>query len=494
MTRPHVLLLVPVWFWSLPMGQSSGTKHPAAGSALTREISESRPSVARLPATPPAAVPVRQSSHPPQPDDSYSVDMFPNPVACETLVQYALANNREIQAARYHARALGARVPQAASLADPKLMTVVYLESLQTAAGAQDVVLSLSQQFPWFGKRDLRSQVAYYDAMAAYARLTAAELKVIEEVKRAYFDLYFLQNAVTETRLLEPRLEDVIEIAQTKFKTNTPGAGLESVWQAQIELSKLKASLVELENAALRAQARLAGILDLPPQTRFTATPRLDPTALTHTAELLVELAGTCQPELEARRREVWRDRSATALAMRNYWPDVTFSVNWHEIDSQGISPVADGRDAFSLGVGVDLPVYRTRLNAAVREARYQAASTTRRYAAARDQLLAEVQTLYAQFVEHDQVLAILDSEILPRAGRTLDLSIEAYRDRGLEFQQLIDTYRTLLDYRIDHHKRVAMREQAIASLERAVGCAITAVEPETPGAPEQLSASPLPR
>jgi len=494
MTRPNLLLLVPVWLSLLSVGVSSPKGQPAAPFASTTKIRASESPAARLPAASPAPVPAPHSPHPPQPDDSYSVGVFPNPVTCETLVQYALANNREIQAARYHARALGARVPQAASLADPTLMATVFLDSLQTAAGAQDVVMSLSQRFPWFGKRGLRSQVAYHDAMAAYARLTAAELQVIEEVKRAYFDLYFLQSAIAETRRLEPRLRDVVEIAQTKFRTNTPGAGLESVWQTQIELSKLKTDLVELESAKARAQARLAGILDLPPQTRFTATPQLDQTAITHTAELLVELAETCQPELEARRREVWRDRSATALASRNYWPDVNFSLNWYEIDSQGLSPVANGHDAFSLGVGVNLPVYRTRLDAAVREARYRAASTTRRYAAARDRLLAEVQTLYAQFVEHDQTLAILDSEILPRAARTLDLAIEAYRDRGLQFQQLIDTYRTLLNYRIDFHKRVAMREQAIASLERAVGCAITSAEAETPDPLGHLPAPPLPR
>lgn len=102
------------------------------------------------------------------------------------LIEYALANNPEIRAARYHASRLGARVPQVKSLPDPKLMSTVFLESIQTAAGPQEVMLSLAQQFPFFGKRALRSQVAYHDAMAAYARLTAVELKVIEQVKRAY--------------------------------------------------------------------------------------------------------------------------------------------------------------------------------------------------------------------------------------------------------------------------------------------------------------------
>ena len=167
-------------------------------------------------------------------------------------------------------------------------------------------------------------------------------------------------------------------------------------------------------------------------------------------------------------------------------------SFNWHEIGSQGLSPVANGRDAYSLGVGMNLPIRRTRLDAAVREARYKTASSARRYAAARDQLGTEVQTLHAQFTEHDQVLSVLESEILPRAERTLELSTEAYRLGRMQFQQLIDVYRTLLDYRIDFHRRAAMRGQAIASLQRAVGCAVTAEPIERTSQLQSLRESPV--
>ena len=64
-----------------------------------------------------------------------------------------------------------------------------------------------------------------------------------------------------------------------------------------------------------------------------------------------------------------------------------------------------------------------------------------------------------------------------------MDLSIEAYRTGRVSFEQLIDTYRTLLNYRIDYHRRLALREQAIASLERAVGSAVTAM-PAHPNGP----------
>lgn len=424
---------------------------------------------------------IRQTAHLvqadglPQPQDPQGLAPFPGPVDWKPLVGYALANNPEIQAARWRARALGAQVPQAASLPDPQLVTTVFLEEIQTAAGPQEMAMSLSQKLPWFGKQALRSEVAYHQAMAAYAELAATELSVVEQVKRAYFDVYYLQRAIDETRRLRPRLEDVITVVRSRYETNAPGVGLESVLQAEIELSKLQTDLIRFEQDKAKAQAQLVAVLHLAPAARIEPAAELDRSEPAQKASLLIGLAESVQPELVARRREYCRDRSSIDLACRDYWPDVTVGLNYNEIGSSGLSPVANGRDAFSIGVGVNLPIYHKRLDAAVREARYQAASSARRYSSARDRLRSEIQTLYAQFEEHDRVLKVLESEIVPRAAQALELSVESYRTGRREFQQMIDAYRTLLQYRIDLHRREALREQALASLERAVGTAISA-------------------
>ena len=424
---------------------------------------------------------IQQITHFSQPEMTGVSGPFVGPTPVEALVQYAMANNPEIQAVRYKAAALGARVPQVRSLPDPQLMTTVFLEEIQTAAGPQEVAMTLAQKFPWFGKLALRSQVAYQDSMAAYARVTATELKVVEQVKRTYFDVYFVQNAIVETERLQQPLSDVVEISRAKFESSVARAGMESVLQAQVELAILETTLIGLEESLIDAQARLAGVLHLSPRTRIEAEPDVVRTNLAHTAETLVGLIESCQPELEAWRQEIGRDRSSIDLACREYWPDVTLGLSWYEMGDRGISPIANGRDAYSLAVGVNLPIYRTRIDAAVREARYKTSASTRRYQAARDRFQSEVDGLYARFREQDRVLKILVTRIIPPAEQTLELSTESYRTGTLEFQQLIDAYRTLLSVRIDYHKRTANREQVIASLERAVGCSITSGGLEVP-------------
>ncbi|MDY0168145.1 MAG: TolC family protein [Thermoguttaceae bacterium] len=409
-----------------------------------------------------------------QPEHLAEAGPFSNPAPVEKLVEYGLANNPEVQAARHRASALAHRIPQVESLPDPHLLTNVFLEEIQTAAGPQQLAMSLSQKFPWFGKRALRSEVAHYDALAAYSRVITTELEVAERVKKAYYDLYFVERATAETRQIEKLLEDVIEVTERRYRTGVGETGLHDVLQVQNELSKLRTSLVQLEQSARQARARLLAVLHLPQATPVATEPIADRARLAHRAEVLLGMADRWQPELEAWRREAARDRTAVEVARREYWPDVTMTMNWFQMGSAGLSPVADGRDAFSLGVGVNLPIYRNRLDAAVREAQCQAAATARRYAATQDQFHAEVQSLHAQFTEHDRVLEILQEQIVPRATETFELVAEAYRTGRADFQQLLDTYRTLLQYRIEVHRREAVREHTIASLERAVGATVT--------------------
>ncbi len=474
---------------------AAADEFPSVPSDVRLEQRASR--VAHLPANSTFSDPAYQAVHFPQPEQPDPAGGFERRVPIEELVAYALANNPQIQATRYQARSLGARVPQAVALPDPMLMTTAFLDSIETAAGPQEVMMSLSQKFPLFGKRALRSQVAYHHAMAAYAQVTAVELQVIERVKKVYYDIFFLQRAIDVTRAMEPRLEDVIEIARTKYETNVPGAGLENVLRLEVELWGLKNRLTELRQTEVEAQARLASILHLRPPVRIDPVEQLPQRNVAHTAELLIDLAESSQPELSTRRREIRRDRVAVDLACRSYYPDATVSLNWYEIGTPGLSPVATGDDAFALGVGVNLPIYRSRLDAAVREAQYKASQSARRYAATQDQIRGEVAATYAQFVKHDRIMKILGSKIVPRAAQTLDLSIEAYGVRNLDFQKLIDNYTTYLRYQIDYYKQQALREQTIASLERVVGTSVVNRSAELPAtelpAEEESLQAPLP-
>ena len=74
-------------------------------------------------------------------------------------------------------------------------------------------------------------------------------------------------------------------------------------------------------------------------------------------------------------------------MAQKNYFPDVTVGVIYYGIGSTGLRLVATGDDAFSLLVGVSLPICKEKLDAGVRESQFKAARTAQQYDALWDGL-----------------------------------------------------------------------------------------------------------
>ena len=435
--------------------------------------------------------PIQSVSHREPHHDIESQPAFDSSASLEQLVSFALANNPELQAAHSQAHAVQERIAQARSLEDPMLMASPALVPNETADGPMTFMLSASQKLPWFGKLALRGEVAAHDADAAWSELAAVELRVLEQVKRAYFELYFVDRAITVNRELEPKLEQLIQVAEAKYETGAIDTGLESVLRARNELAKLQIMLAELQRAREESLADLAQTLHVPRGISVDARPQYAATPLPASQEELVALLEHCQPELAARRSELDRDWAAEALAQRDYFPDVTGGFQWQAMGAQGLSPLATGSDSYYLTLGVNLPVYRHRISAAAREARYNAARSAQRYDGAWDELRAGVYKLHAQAAEHDRVLELLDSQLVPQSEKTFTLSMDAYRVGRVNFEQLIASYRELLEYRIDLYRRQAQREQAVAALERIVGCAITATPPEADLLPMPVVTSP---
>jgi outer membrane protein TolC len=360
------------------------------------------------------------------------------------------------------------QVPVAASLQDPMLNLTVQPEPVQTAAGQQDLILSASQKFHWFGKLDTRASVAEAQTNVARAHLAAAELATIAKVKRAYYELYFIQQAISVTEAEQKLLGEIRDVANTRYKAGRTSQ--QDVLRADLEISNVENELIQLRQQLESGQARLARVLHIAPQTRLLALNRLAPEQAPRDLDWLQRQAMAARPELHAQLAAIQRDQQVVELARLEYKPDVTLGMSWIDVSSAGISPVANGRDAFLLTAGVNLPIYRKRLDSSVRSAEAKAVSSARQYDSLRDGTLEEVTDLFAQAKSQQDMLTLFQEDILPKARQTLEVSSRAYNVGEVDFLQLIDNWRQLLRYEIMYRRLEASLRQSLAELERVVG------------------------
>ena len=390
----------------------------------------------------------------------------PHPV--EDYVRVALAQNPDILAARKQIEALAFQVPVARSLPDPSLTTVAQPAPVQTAAGEFQFILNANQKFPWMGKRDTRASLAEAETGVARAELAAVELETVAKVKKAYHELAYVQRTIEITQAEQQLLKRLRSVADTRYQTGQ--TSLQDVLRADLEISAIENSLIDLRQRETAEQARLTRLLHVPPDTPLEPLADLPDEQLPADLTSLRQRAVSARPQLHAALTQNTRERRAIELARLDSKPDVTLGFAWIDVADAGLAASSNGQDALLLTAGMNLPIYRKRLDASVRSAEAAAVASARRYDSLRDATLEEVTELFAQAESHSQMLALFSEDILPKAEQTLEVSSEAYTVGDVDFLQLLDNWRQLLRYEIGRERLKADLHQTLAGLEQVVG------------------------
>lgn len=400
----------------------------------------------------------------------------------DLLIQFALAQNPEVQAARKRMEAMAHRVPVEASLPDPMLGVTAYPEQVQTAAGQQELALNVNQKFPARRKLSTRAGIAESQTNVARAELAAVELAVVEQVKLAYYELFYIQQATEITEAEQEELEKIRDTANARYKANLTSQ--QDVLRADLELSNIANELIRLSQQMDSTQAKLARALHISSRTNLMASRRLLSEKAPQDLDWLERRAVAARPELHAMLAALERDRRSAQLARLDYIPDLTLGATWIDTANAGISPVRNGQDAVLVSAGINLPIYRKRLDSAVRSAEANAVATARQYDAMRDATLEQVADLFAKARSQQDLILLFREDILPKARQTLEVSNRAYSVGEVDFLQLIDNFRLLLRYEVAYSRLEASFRQTIASLERVVGGPLSQIAENVPTQP----------
>ncbi|MDK1030656.1 MAG: TolC family protein [Planctomycetia bacterium] len=397
----------------------------------------------------------------------------------EQFVAYARKHNPGILAARRRVAAASEVPEQVESLPDPLFGVAVFGEGIETAAGAQQGVTKLSQKFPYPERLTKRGDVARAVAKMVFERLRETELRVIAAVKQTYYELYFASRAVEVTKANRTLLESFLKVAEAKYRVGK--ASQQDVLRAQTELSNLINELITLGQRLDSAKARMNSLLSRPTLAAVAVPGEFPPRGFHDRARLLFAIARSRNPRLARLVAAIEKAEARERLAQLKYVPDVTVSATYFSISSSGLSMAANGDDAWNVGAVVNLPIWRGPLSAGVRQARLEAEAARSALGAEEDNILYRVQDLWLRVDAARRLESLLRTTIIPQAEQTLKVSMTGYQAGELDFLTLVDNWRRLLKFRLDHYRAKSDFEQAIARLEEAVGSNLA-----QPGAPEK--------
>ncbi len=403
------------------------------------------------------------SAHLPELNDQSSLSDY---------LAYAALKNPGLEASYNLWQAALQKVPQAKSLPNPKLSYGVFIREVETRVGPQEQKFGLSQSFPWFGKLRLRGDVAAEAANAAYQKYQSKKLRLFYEVKNTYYEYYYLDRAIAITDDNINLLKHLESVAQAKSKA---GAPLSGVIQAQVELGKLDDRSRTLNALRGPIVSRINAILNRP----FDAPlpwPRTAPFREVVLSEAqLFSWLRELSPELKTLDHAITKEEKAIELAKKDFYPDFMLGVDYVDTGS-ALNPTTpgSGKDPVSAVFAVNLPIWRGKYKAELEEAkqRHNAALNSR----INQENLLETDLKMALYRYNDakRKIDLFRDTLTPEAEQSLNITEEAYRAGDVDFLNLIDAQRLLLEFQLSAERALTNREQSLAEIEMLVGRSVS--------------------
>lgn len=389
-------------------------------------------------------------------------------LSLDKLIEEALEKNPEIQAAERRWQAAQQKPTQVSSLPDPMFSYAFFGSSVETRVGPQENVFALSQRIPFPGKLGLKGKMAAQDALAAEQNYEATGRDVIFKVKRAYYDLYWIDNSIGILNQYLSLLQDFTRVAERKYAT---GQGIQAnVLKSQVEISSTLERRLGFEKIRAGVVARINALLDRPQEQELGRATIIDSGRVQLYEEDLVNVALSKREELLAIQAMIGKSEYLKSLAKREYLPDFTFRANYIDV-SKGVSPASDaGKNAWSFNFGLNIPIWLGKRKAAVREADEILSSNKLTYENFENQVKSEIKDFYYQLEITGKTLDLYEQGLLTQAESSLESAISSYRTGKLDFLDLLDAERMLLNLNLGYIKEQSNYRKQLAALERAVG------------------------
>ncbi len=387
------------------------------------------------------------------------------PLTLEAALDEALANNPMLIALRTQFEAARLRPAQERFLMPPTLEAQIWQWPISSVnpLDTSMYMFTAGQDIPGRGKRRARAAVMERDTEIAEGEIAVRARAVVNEVKRAYADLFLARTHIDIHLASVDLLRQFADVSEARYATGR--ISQQDVLKAIVEISKLHDDLVTMEERARIAEARLNTLVGHPPDTAIGPVGAPHERVVLPAAAELQRLALERQPELRLAALERARAEAALTAARAEYRPDV--------LVSGGYMLMPRDRDAWTASIGITwpgAPWARGRLDARVAEARAEIEAAAARQRAVESAIRLVVQEAYVRAESAARRAALLRTSIVPQSEQTLEVSRIAYQTDRVDFLALIDNQRVLLDAQLAYYRALSDLEQAMADLERAVG------------------------
>jgi len=371
---------------------------------------------------------------------------------------------------RYEADAAAQRVYPAGAFPDP-LFRMELQNITNAGSDAQPSLLpskvgstkyTLVQPLPFWGKRDLKREVAEADVEQALGRVAVTWSELAANVKASYARYYLaVHNELLVREILEllTRLE---RIALVRYESGL--APQQDAIRAQVELTTMRGELLMLESEREGLQATLNALLARKSSAPLATPERLRriPAPAALEPDTLVDRLRSHNPQLFAGDARIRAAEKSKELTYRNRYPDFAL----------GVSPIQTGSriGAWEMMLEVNIPFQQETRRHQESEAESMLSAARLQKDAAANRLIGELFENVAGLKAAQRIETLTTTSLLPQSEATLQSALAGYENGKVDFATLLDAQRQIRKSRQDRLKAQAEAQTRLAAIERLLG------------------------
>jgi len=376
-------------------------------------------------------------------------ELTPNS-SLSNYLTYALLNQPKVEAAYFDWLASVERITVQRSLPDPQLTFQMDIQDVVTS-----LMPGLMMSFPGMGKLRAAGAVAAAESEGKYFAFKTATLESAYEVKRAYYQLYFLDEKIRVNRETLDLLSELEKMARAQNEVGK--VTLQDVLRAQNEQGRLRTDLANLQDSRGQLLARFKAALGMKAEDPAPPLPqRFESTALDLTSDKLLEQALAQNTRLQAMAADVRAADAAITQAYRARMPDTSVGF----MADVKMNPVL-----YRPWGTVSLPLWRDKLAALVAEAQANKRAGQARLSAGELELVVDFAERAVAYREASRNLELLQNELLPRQRQSLEVARSGYVAGQIDFFNLTDAEQTFLRFALNEIEARTQRELSLTEL-----------------------------
>ena len=215
---------------------------------------------------------------------------------------------------------------------------------------------------------------------------------------------------------------------------------------------------------------------DPPVPAGFETTP------LDLNAEDLLATAFARNPRLKAMEADVRMAEANIALAAKSKVPDFSLGL---------MADVKAAPTMFRPLAGMTLPIWRDKIAAQIAAAQANQRAAEARLTSEQIMLTVDFAMKSYDYREVTRTLALLQSQLIPKARKSFEIASSGYLSGQIEFFNLIDAERTLLNFQLSEVEARTRREIVLAELSLMIAGVPPTGAPVLASPPDVSSPSP---